>query len=253
MPTSYSSFCDDFYIDTYVNTKLELPTNRETLLAFFEQVRKHFPSMGGFFRRENGVFCLEESQESGQYRCVTVESDRIGAGFVNPPTCEEAYALGVVVIELAPYMLGVSPLDIDLLDVTFAMEFDCPGNHDEIVAEALAGSTAFTCLQDLPGGAVIGFSPSIVIGLGPQFRTQVRISVESGASGYEPRADKYKAEEPITLYFTVRQYPLAERKFDAVAVFRQQCVLAEELMVERVLPNFVRPLVNVIAQRRSGR
>ncbi len=41
---SYSSLCDDFYLDMYINTELELPTGRDTILSFFERIQKQFPS-----------------------------------------------------------------------------------------------------------------------------------------------------------------------------------------------------------------
>jgi len=250
MLNSYGSFCDDFYADMYISTELDLPKERDTLLAFFERIQKQFPSMGSFYRRQSGRYCLEESTDGGQYRWVTVEADRIGAGFVNPPSFEDAYCLDRLVIELSPYMLGVSHLDIDSLDVTFAMDFDYQGNHDEIVAEALLGSTAFSCLLDLPGSKAIGFSPTLVIALDEGCRTQARIGIESRTTAYEVRSGKYKPEEPITLYFTIRGHPRADEKFDALKAFERQCSLAEELMAEKILPNFVRPLVSAIAQRR---
>ncbi len=39
----YSSLCDDFGVYTYVNTKMPLPTGRETILHFFDGLRKTYP------------------------------------------------------------------------------------------------------------------------------------------------------------------------------------------------------------------
>ena len=49
---------------------------------------------------------------------------------------------------------------------------------------------------------------------------------------------------------TIRQYPPAEDKFDLKACFLRQCEWAETLMVERIIPDFVKPLASAIAQRR---
>jgi hypothetical protein len=74
----------------------------------------------------------------------------------------------------------------------------------------------------------------------------------------EPKTTVYGAgkqgcgsEEAISLSFTVRQYPSGKEKFDALKSFERQCQLAEELMAEKIVPNFVQPLNETIAQRRA--
>jgi hypothetical protein len=250
MSNSLSLLCDDFYVDMYVNTKLDLPKERDTILAFFERLQRRFPSMCCLYRRESDEYCLEENPRSGQYRWVALETDRIGSGVVNPQNFEYAYRQDRLVLELMPYMLSVNHLDIGSLDVTFAMDFDYGGSHDEVIAEALFGSTAFNCFSDLPSARPIGFSPAVVIALSDDSRTQGRISVESKTSVYEPEGKKQGSSEAISLSFTIRQYPSGTEEFDALKSFQNQCQLAEELTAERIVPNFVQPLANVIAQKR---
>ena len=250
MRESFSSFCDDFYLDMYVNTELELPTSRDTILAFFERVQKQFPSMGTFCRGQSKEYCLEGNRKSGQYRSVTLEADRIVSGYVNCEKFEDAYEQHRLVLELIPYMLSVSHLDITSLDVTMAMEFDCRGNHDEVIAEAL-GSSGLTCLMDVAGVSVIDYSPSVVIALTPDNRTQGRISIESRTSVFDPRRPRQNdSDDPISLSFTIRQYPRDSEKFDSVSSFTNQCRLIEELMEEKIIPSIVQPLTNIIAQKR---
>ena len=250
MSNSYSSLCDNFYIDMYINTELDLPTERDTILTFFERVQRQFPSMCCFYRRENNEYCLEEDRNAGQYRWINLEIDRIGSGIVNPSNFEDAYSQDRLVLELAPYMLGVNHLDIDSLDVTFAMDFDYIGSHDEIIAEALFAQTAFSCLLDLPSASPVSFSPAVVVALSDDCRTQARIGVESKTGVVESEKRKYKSDEAISLFFTIRQYPSSTEKFDALKSFERQCRLAEELMAEKIVPNFVQPLTNIIAQKR---
>ncbi len=247
---SYGSLCDDFCIDMHINTELALPAGRDTLFAFFERIQKQFPTMGNFAKRENGEYSLEESSESGQYRWVAVESNRLGSGYVNPPAFGDAYALNRLVIQLAPYMLGLSHLDVSSLDVTFMMDFIYEGNHDEIIAEALFDKSPLGCLLDLPNSRAIGFSPSVITALSEDCRLQARIDVESRTSAFEVRSAKYRTDEPISLYLTVRQYPKADEKFDMMASFDRQCRIAEELMASKIVPHFVRPLANAISHRR---
>ncbi len=247
---SYSSFCDDFYLDMCVNTELELPSERDTVLAFFERIQKRFPSMGCFYRRSNSEYCLEEDRSRGQYRWITLEIDRIASGVVNPSDLEEAYCQDRLVLEIMPYMLSVGHLDIDSLDITFSMDFEYSGSHDEVIAEALMGQTAFNCLLDMPMVRPIACSPAMVVSLSDDHCVQARCSVESRTSVYDPDKKEDIRGEAISLSFTVRRYPRANEKFDSLESFEQQRRLAEELMAEKIMPAFVKPLTEVIAQKR---
>jgi hypothetical protein len=228
-----------------------LPAERDTILTFFERIQRQFPSMGRFLRREKNDYYLEEDHGAGNYRWVSLEGDRIGAGVANPSDFEEAYALDKLVLELMPYMLGVSPLDVDSLDLSFVMDFDCAGNHDEVIAEALFGASAFGALADWPGGKPIVFSPAMVVALSHDERAQARVGLESKTSVYEPGEKERDRDQAISLSVTVRQYPGTNERFDPVASFHRQCALAEELMSEKIVRYFVQPLTEVIAQRRS--
>jgi len=122
--------------------------------------------------------------------------------------------------------------------------------RDEIIAEALFSSNPLSCLLDLPSASPIGFSPAVVVALSDDCRTQARIGVESKTSVGESQKHKGRSDEAISLFFTIRQYPSSTEKFDSPASFEKQCRLAEELMAEKIIPNFVHPLNSVIAQKR---
>jgi hypothetical protein len=234
----------------YVNTELDLPTQRDTILSFFERIQKHFPSMGGFYHNSEHEYCLEENRKDRQYRWVSLEKDRIGSGMVNPPNVGQAYKQNRVILELMPYMLSVSHLDVDSLDLTFGMDFEYLGNHDEVISEALFSTSAFSSFLDVTGVKPIGFSPVAVFSLSSDCNTQARIAVESKTSVYEPEKHKHRSSEAISLSLTIRQYPTGTGKFDAVDSFEKQAALIQELTDEKVVPFFARPLVDVIAQKR---
>ena len=63
----YSSFSDDFYVNLHLNTEMELPNARETVLHFFEQVQKNYPSMKNFYCRDRGEYVLEEDKDQGHH------------------------------------------------------------------------------------------------------------------------------------------------------------------------------------------
>ena len=53
MATSYGALCTDFYINQKLALKMDLPSDRETILHFFDLVRREMPSMHRF-RRYDG-------------------------------------------------------------------------------------------------------------------------------------------------------------------------------------------------------
>jgi len=206
--------------------------------------------MNRFNCRGSSECLLEEDKSSGQYRWVMLEAERIGSGMVNPAKTKDAHEQNRFILELVPYMLGVNHLDINSLDVTFGMDFDCRDNHDEVIAEAIFGKTALNNLIVSEDSKVIDFSPAITISLSEDGRTQGRISIESKTTVYEPDKEKLIRDDAISLFLTVRQYPSPLEKFDAIKSFENQCRLAEELMSEKIIPEFAGPLNNIIAQKR---
>ena len=134
----YASLSDDFYVNMNLSTEMELPANRETVLHFFEQVQKTYPTMRNFYSRERGDFVLEEDKERGCYRWCTLEPRRICSGQVNPEKIEDALQQHKLVLELAPYALSVSPMDCEALDLLYGFDFMYRGNHNQLLSEALA-------------------------------------------------------------------------------------------------------------------
>jgi len=250
MGNSFGSFCDGLFVDMCVNTQLELPSSRETVLAFFERLQKQNPRMNNFARRDTGEYTLEQEDQGRRSQWVSLEPDRIIAGCADPDNMDQAYALHNQVLELIPYMLGVSVLDIDAMDITFTMDFDYRGNHDEVIAEALLNNSAFGALLEGRETRLVSCCPSMVIALSDDCRLQARVAVESRSNAFDIRGEKYKTEEPISLYFAVRRYPKPGPDFDMIAAYQDQCRMAEQMMFEKIIPHFVQPLNSAIAQRR---
>src|SRR3954454_10805296 len=141
MSNPFGAFCEDFYINMRLGSQLTLPHNRETVLHYFERVQKEFPSMTRFRKCDNGDMSIEEDRNGASYRWLTLESKRIASGHVNPPSVDEAVAVHKLQLELVPYHLGVSPVEVDYLDVLFGFDLAFSGNHDEIVTESLLGDS----------------------------------------------------------------------------------------------------------------
>jgi hypothetical protein len=246
--TPYSSLCDDFGVYVYLNTKMDLPSGRETVLHFFEGMRKMYPQMTDFERREGGEFVLEEDREQGSYRWVTLEARRLCAGYVNPPELEAADSLHEHILEVAPFHLDFNPLDCEALDVLFAFDFMYGGNHDEVVAEALGLNTTLESLLQMPGSRVINYEPSLMLALDEACRLQCRLSIETRTNAYQIRTGQFP-EAPISVYFTVRQYWGRQPIKEFGDSYRNQRRLCQELVDSHVIPAIVRPLAQTIAAK----
>jgi len=246
----YSSLCDDFYINMNLSTEMELPANRETILHFFERVQKNYPSMRNFYCRERGDFVLEEDKDRGDYRWATIEPRRVCSGQVNPETIEDAMDQHQLVLELAPYMLSVSPLDCEALDLLFGFDFSYRGNHNEVVTEALGLSPAMERMAEVPGATMINYEPSVTIALDENCRTQCRLSVETRTSAYQVRTGDF-SEEQLSVYVTARQYGSLGPDSSFKTVMDNLLQVCQEMLDQHVIEHVIQPLKRTIALKRT--
>ena len=239
---------DDFYVNLNLGTEMELPTGRDTVLHFFEQMKKGFPSLANFYTRESGDLVLEGDKDSGAYRWVAIEPRRLCSGQVNPETLEAAYQQHEMVLELAPHLLSISLLDCEALDVMYGFDFTYQGNHDEVVAEALGVGPGLEGLLEVERSRVINFEPSLTISIDEACRLQCRLSIETRTNAYQIRTGEFP-EEQISVFFTVRQYWGTGADGSFVDSFRRQREIGEEILMDRVVPRVVRPLAQAIASK----
>ena len=244
----YNSLCDDFGVYVYLNTKMELPTRRESVLSFFDSLRKSFPQMTDFECRESGEYVLEEDREQGNYRWVSLEPKRFCSGYVNPPELEAADAHHERVLEIAPYHLDFSPLDCEALDVLFAFDFAYQGNHDEVVAEALGLNTTLENLIQMSGTKVINYEPSLMLALDDACRLQCRLCIETRTNAFQIRTGQFP-EAPISVYFTVRQYWSRQGNKPFGDSYKNQRKILQELVDNHIIPSVVQPLSRAIASK----
>ena len=242
----YHSLCDDFYINMNLGTEMELPTNRETVLHFFERIQKTYPTMRNFYCRDRGDFVLEEDKDRGNYRWCTIEPRRVCSGQVNPESIEEALQQHGLVLELAPYLLSVSPLDCEALDLLFGFDFTYRGNHNQLVTEALGVSPSLDRLAELPGITVINHEPSLTIALDDECRMQFRLSVETRTNAYQVRTGDYP-EEQLSVYATARQYGSLGPDKNFVETLERLAKLCHEMIEQHVVEHVLQPLARTIA------
>ncbi|MGL4461409.1 MAG: hypothetical protein ACRC1K_04590 [Planctomycetia bacterium] len=245
---SYASLCSDFYLNCYLNTEMELPQNRDTVLHYFRQMGKAFPTMSNFYTREPGEFVLEEDKQSGSYRWSTLEARRIASGHLSPSTFEDCHRHNELMLELAPPLLSIDHLDCEALDVMFGFDFVYKGNHDEVVAEALLGESKLGSLLSLGGSRTVDFEPTLTIALDEACRQQARLSIATRTNSYQVRTGQYD-EEAISVYFTIRQYWNSGTEGAFADSYRRQFEIGQELVDSLIVPNIVVPLSEAISAR----
>jgi hypothetical protein len=244
----YGNDSDDFYVNLNLNTEMELPSSRDTVLHYFEQMKKAFPDLSNFYTKENGDLVLEGDKDQGHYRWLAIEPKRLCSGAVNPDSLEAAYRQHEMVLDLAPHLLTISLLDCEALDVMYGFDFTYEGNHDEVVADALGMGSALEGLLDGSRARVVNFEPSITLALDEACRLQCRLAVETRTNAYQIRTGDYPQDQ-ISVYFTVRQYWGAGPAGSFVDAFHRQSAIGEEMLQAHVVPRVVRPLAQAIASR----
>ena len=242
----YAVLCDEFYLACYLNTEMELPQTRDTVLHFFEQVRKAFPKMTNFYGRDPNEFVLEEDKEAGSYRWMTLESRRLGSGYLAPPNLDDCHCQNELMLDLAPHLLTVSPLDCEALDVMFGFDFTFKGNHDEVVGDAFARDTWLEGLLSVPNGRIVNFEPTVTLAMDEECRLQCRVNVVTRTNSYQVRTNQF-SEDAISVYFTVRQYWGIGTEMSFLESYRRQCDIGRELVDAHVIPSIVVPLSEAIA------
>jgi len=244
----YSCDADQFYVNLHLNTEMELPTNRDTVLHFFEQMKKGFPELRNFYSRENGDLVLEGDKDQQTYRWLAIEPRRLCSGQFNPETLEDAYRQHDLVLDLAPHLLTISLLDCEALDVMYGFDFNFEGNHDEVVAEALGVGHGLEGLFELPSAQVINYEPSLTVALNDSCQLQCRLAIETRTNAYQVRTREF-GDDQISIYFTVRQYWGKGPEMSFLESLRRQREVAEEIIQQSIVPKVVRPLAQVIASR----
>jgi hypothetical protein len=231
-----------------LGSQLALPHGRETLLHFFERMQKQFPAMSRFRKTEAGDFNIEEDRSGRSYRWTSLEQKRISAGHVNPQEIEDALRLHTSILETAPHFLGISPVEVDYLDVLFGFDLEFGGNHDEIIAESIFGDSPLACLSDVDGARAVDFQPTVTVALSDDCRLQARIDIVTRTNSYQVRTGDY-SDDVISVYLILRRYWGDRPKEPMEEMFTKMAKRADVLAQQYIVPKILRPISSAIASR----
>jgi len=249
MSIYFGAICDEFTVATRLNLKLDLPTNRETVLHFFDRIRREFPDMDYLRRRSNEVLVLEQNPDQPSRMWVRLERACLRFGDINPPDMDRPRRLAAVVLEQAPYHLTLSDLDIDRLDLSYSFDLDYCGNHDQLVVETLfADSPLAGFLVGEHAAHVIECQPCLGVALTGDCEVQACVEVRGRSTTYEASTGQYEPR-PLTVVLSLRRYWVPGCETDLVAAYDRLRDHVGRLATDLVVPLIVNPLAQAIASR----
>lgn len=240
MPESVRALVSDMYVNQKLSVKLDLPKNRETILDLFERVRREHPMME-HFKRYKEELALESAAGSFPHRWLAVKNNTVRAGEVNGETLKAAYDFHRRMLEIVPFYLSVSPLDIDSLELLYGFDLAASGNHDAIVYEALFMGTSFGQILDVPGTTPSDCQPVFGLALAPAVQAIFEVKTRSGI-----KSDSDGSSEPISVYLTLRRRGPVKELRDVVDHLSDLIKHGEELIRTRVIPHVLQPIRQAI-------
>jgi len=245
MTTSLGALCTDFYVNCQLGVKLDLPDSRETMLDLFTRLGRDDPTMKRL-KRYPDELALESPERHRRRLWMGVQKRLIRSGVVNPHSAEDSLALHRLVLRTAPFYLGVTPIDIDHLELTYGFDLVARANHNTVVLEALLGDSPLSRLIDADSMKPIEFQPMLGMAMTDRCDVQAYVEVKTRTTIRQVRTGKHP-EEPISVFVTVRRSGDFEDVDTLGARLDELVAHADELTQGRVVPNVLTPLRESIA------
>ena len=244
---SFTALCTDFYVNQNIALKMDLPTARETVLDLFDRIRKSVPGMDGFRRFEDEL-ALESDAAEAQYRWLALRQTSIRSGWVNPESLEEAYRLHRLVLDVSPFFLSISPIDVEFIELVFGFDLEGRTNRSEVVFDTLLADSPLRNLFDDDSEIVLDAHPFLGITLSRSCKTQAFFEMRTRTRPGEISTGQYD-NEPISVYLTVRRHGPFHSIEDFNEAFGGLAGHIERLAEERVIPQIIVPLREALVSR----
>jgi len=249
MSTWHGALCDQFLFSSRLILKMQLEPSRETVLHFFDRIRKDIPALRHLRRRHDSTFVLEEADDAEPRQWLRLDNTGLRLGYSDPPSLEAARRFGRLVLENAPYFLTLSELDYDHLEVVYCFDLHYAGNHDELVAETFFADHPFAgLLLNDRARHIIDCQPFFGVALNETCDLQAYLEVKGRSTTFEVRTGRYEPQ-PLSVLLTMRKYWGYGEPLSLADAFGQLCEAADALAAEKIVPIVVNPLAQAIAGR----
>jgi hypothetical protein len=240
----FDSFCSDFYINQKLALTMDLPEGRESVLDLFGRVRKDLPMLDQL-RRYETEYALESEEANGAYAWIAMRKTSLRSGWVNPERPEQAYRLHKLLLELAPYYLSVSPLDVDHLELVFGFDFEADHDRDEIIFDALLANSPLGELVDRNREGIIDAQPFVGMSIDEDSRMKAFVEIKTRPD----RPNTLGSGDPISVYLTVRAKGPLQSLDELSEVFGALAGHGERICESRLIPSILVPIRQAILAR----
>ena len=251
MTHPFSTFCDDFYVNMRLGSQLAAAARPRHPAALLRADAEGVPDPDPVPQeRRRHEYNLEEDRSRPRYRWVSLEQQRLTSGHVNPASVEEALRLHSLLLDMAPHHLGISPLEIDYLDVLFGFDLDVRrqprrDHRREPVPREPAHLPDWRRRAPRP----VDFQPTVTVALSDDCRLQARIDVVTRTNSYQVRTGDY-ADDVISVYLIIRRYWGDRPKEPMDADVRQDGRAGRGAVPRRTsCPQILKPISAAIASR----
>lgn len=237
---SHAAICSDFYVNQTIALKLDLPTNRESVLDMFDRIRRRLPQMDRLKRFE-GTIALESMEVNSMYSWLALGNTTIRSGWMNPESVQEACRLHRLVLEIAPAYLSISPIDVEYIEIMFGFDIDAGPSRDAIVFQALLADSPLLSLVELEREGVLDAQPSVSFSLDSEAQVHAQVDVKTRSHMSEelpPEID----HAPISVFLRVKKHGPIHDIDEFGSIFSMLLGYAERLTEERVIPSVVIPI-----------
>jgi len=247
MPTGYGALCTDFFINQKLSLRMDLPSERETILSLFDRIRRERPRMNRL-RRYEGELALESPDDETIYEWLALRRTSIRSGSVNPETTEDAWKLHRTILRVAPFFLTISPLDIEAIDLVYGFDFEVEANRNDLVFDALMAESPLAKIIDHDRESLQDCQPFISFALDDAGDLQAHVELKTRVRHAELRSGRYE-RGPLTLYCTIRKTDAVDSVDELPELIDSLGSRLEQLVDDRVIPHVLRPLREVILSR----
>ena len=237
----FEALCRDFCVNQKLALKMDLPGSREPVLDLFGRLRKEMPRLSSLERYPDGEVALESDEGDRDFLWVAMRQTSLKSGWVNPASLEDAYRMHRAVLEVAPFFLSISPLDVAHLELVYAFDFECEGTRDEVVLDALLGGSHLGDFAEASTDSVIDAQPFLALVLADAPDMHVYLEVKTKAPRSEPSVAR-EGTDPLSVMLTVRRTGPVRRLEDLPTHLAALSGHGERLVEQRLIPRVLMPL-----------